>query len=89
MMRCKWSEQKGGQIEKIVSDLHLEALCCEELLRKARDLLMPQTSASNIIALPKESDDAAFIEAVIVRTLERNNSIKNVARLRNCKLKSM
>ncbi|WP_343463498.1 hypothetical protein [Pantoea sp.] len=89
MMRCEWSEQKGRQIEKIVSELHCEGLRGEELFRKARDLLMPKTSASNIIALAKESDDAAFVEAVMVKTFGRDNPIKNVARLRYCKRKSV
>lgn len=89
MMRCEWSEQKAKQIEKIVSQLHCEGLRGEELFRKARDLLIPQSSASNIIALAKESDDAAFVEAVMVKTFGRDNPIKNVARLRYCKRKSV
>jgi hypothetical protein len=88
MMRCEWSEQKGKQIEKIVSELHCEGLRGEELFRKARDLLMPQTSTSNIIALAKESDDAAFVEVVMVKTFGRDNPIRNMARLRYCKRKS-
>lgn len=89
MMRCEWSEQKGKQIEKIVSELHCEGLRGEELFRKARDLLMPQTSTANIIALAKESDDAAFVETVMVKTFGKDNPIKNVARLRYCKRKSV
>lgn len=89
MMRCEWSEQKAKQIEKIVSELHCEGLRGEELFRKARDLLIPQSSASNIIALAKESDDAAFVEDVMVKTFGRDNPIKNVARLRYCKRKSV
>ncbi|ALV92435.1 MULTISPECIES: hypothetical protein [Pantoea] len=89
MMRCEWSEQKGRQIEKIVSELHCEGLRGKELFRKARDLLMPQTSTANIIALAKESDDAAFVESVMVKTFGKDNPIKNVARLRYCKRKSV
>ena len=88
MMRCEWSEQKGKQIEKIVSQLHCEGLRGEELFRKARDLLMPQTSTANIIALAKESDDAAFVESVLVKTFGKDNPLRNVARLRYCKRKS-
>lgn len=88
MMRCEWSEQKGRQIEKIVSQLHCEGYRGEELFRKARDLLIPQSSTANIIALAKESDDAAFMESVIVKTLGRDNPIRSVARLRYCKCKS-
>ncbi|WP_312631582.1 hypothetical protein [Pantoea piersonii] len=88
MMRCEWSEQKGKQIEKIVSQLHCEGLRGEALFRKARDLLMPQTSTANIIALAKESDDAAFVESVLVKTFGKDNPLRNVARLRYCKRKS-
>jgi len=88
MMRCEWSEQKGRQIEKVVSELHCEGYRGEELLRKARDILVPQSSTGNIIALAKESDDAAFIESVLVKTFGRDNPIRSVARLRYCKCKS-
>lgn len=88
MMRCEWSEQKARQIEKVVTELHCEGYRGEELLRKARDILVPQSAAGNIIALAKESDDAAFMESVIVKTFGRENPIRSVARLRYCKCKS-
>jgi len=88
MMRCEWSEQKGRQIEKIVTELHCEGYRGDELYRKARDFLIPQSAAGNIIALAKESDDAAFIESVLVKTFGRDNPIRSVARLRYCKCKS-
>ncbi|MBK4772030.1 MAG: hypothetical protein FT726_20615 [Pantoea sp. Morm] len=89
MMRCEWSEQQGRQIEKIVSELHCEGLRGEELFRKARDLLIPQSATASIIALAKESDDAAFVELVMVKTFGKDNPIKNIARLRYCKRKSV
>jgi len=89
MMRCEWSEQQGRQIEKIVSELHCEGFRGEELFRKARDLLIPQSATANIIALAKESDDAAFVELVMVKTFGKDNPIKNIARLRYCKRKSV
>lgn len=88
MMRSEWSEQKGRQIEKIVSELYCEGLRGDELFCKARDRLIPQSSTANIIALAKESDDAAFVENVMVKTFGRDNPVKNVARLRYCKCKS-
>jgi len=57
-------------------------------MRKARDLVVPQSSAANIIALAKESDDADFMEHVITKTFGRDNPIRSVARLRYCKRKS-
>jgi hypothetical protein len=88
MMRSDWNEQKAKQIEKIVTELHCEGYRGEELHRKARDLLIPQSATGNIIALAKESDDAAFMESVMVKTFGRDNPIRSVARLRYCKCKS-
>ncbi|QII37872.1 hypothetical protein G3M83_09260 [Rouxiella badensis] len=88
MMRCEWIEQQAKQIEKVYTRLHCEGLRGDELLREAKNLLLPNTSAGNIIALAKESDDAAFIEAVIVKTFGRENPIRYVARLRYCRRKS-
>ncbi|KGD75264.1 hypothetical protein HA49_08505 [Tatumella morbirosei] len=88
MMRSEWSEQKGKQIEKVVSQLYCEGLRGDELFRKARDLLVPQSSAANIISLAKESDDADFVERVMTKTFGRDNPIRSVARLRYCKCKS-
>lgn len=88
MMHCEWSEQKSKLIERVVTALHCEGYRGEELMRKARDMLVPQSSASNIIALAKESDDAAFMESVIVKTFGRDNPLRAVARLRYCKYKS-
>ena len=93
---CNWAPDdalrveraEGKQIEKIVSQLHCEGLRGEELFRKARDLLIPQSSTANIIALAKESDDAAFVESVMVKTFGKDNPLRNVARLRYCKRKS-
>ncbi|SFN76647.1 hypothetical protein SAMN05216516_1209 [Izhakiella capsodis] len=88
MLRCEWSEQKSRQIEKIVTQLYCDGWRGDDLYRKARDLLIPQSSTANIIALAKESDDAAFMESVIVKTFGRDNPIRSLARLRYCKCKS-
>ncbi len=72
-----------------MSELHCEGLRGEELFRKARDLLIPQSATANIIALAKESDDAAFVELVMVKTFGKGNPIKNIARLRYCIRKSV
>lgn len=88
MIRSEWSEQKGKQIEKVVTQLHCQGYRGEELQRKARDIIVPKSSTGNIIALAKESDDAAFMEKVILKTFGRNNPIRSVARLKYCGCKS-
>lgn len=88
MMRTEWSEDKSRQIEKTVTSLHFQGYRGEELMRKARDIVIPKSATGNIIALAKESDDAAFMERVMVATFGRNNPIRSVARLRYCKRNS-
>jgi hypothetical protein len=84
MMRTEWSEDKSRQIEKTVTSLHCQGYRGDELMRKARDIFIPKSAAGNIIALAKESDDAAFMERVMVTTFGRGNPIRSVARLRYC-----
>ena len=51
---------------------------------KARELVIPQSSASNIIALAKESDDAAFVEKVMVKLFHRESPVRDYAIKRYC-----
>ncbi|HDX9111801.1 TPA: hypothetical protein RQO74_000238 [Klebsiella michiganensis] len=88
MMRTEWSEQKGRQIEEVVTALHCQGYRDDELLRKARDIIIPESSVRNIIALAKESDDAAFMERVITTTLGAGSPVLSLARLRYCNRKS-
>lgn len=87
MIRSQWSPDKGEQIESLVKWLYSNeggALRGEELYKKARELVIPQSSASNIIALAKESDDAAFVEKVIVKLFHRESPVRDYAIKRYC-----
>ncbi|BDS20735.1 hypothetical protein KAM546c_19960 [Enterobacter roggenkampii] len=87
MIRTQWNPDMGGHIERMVNWLYSEeggALRGEELYKKARELVIPQSSASNIIALAKESDDAAFVERVMVKTFHRESPVRDVAIKRYC-----
>lgn len=88
MMRCEWSEQKSKQIESTVTELFAQGYRDEELHRRARDIIIPKSAAGNIIALAKESDDAAFMERLITKVLGRDNPIRSMARLKYCRRKS-
>ncbi|WP_446469254.1 hypothetical protein [Xenorhabdus stockiae] len=59
----------------------------EELFQKAHEILNPKQSLSDIIALAKESDDAAFIEQVLNKTFKRDNPIRDIAIKRYCERK--
>lgn len=85
MIRSQWSDDKAAQIVKVVKMLHDEnGLRGENLYRRAREIIIPQSSASNIIALAKESDDAAFVERVMVKTFHRESPVRDVAIRRYC-----
>lgn len=87
MIRSEWSPDMGGHIERMVNWLYSDeggAHRGEELYKKARELVIPQSSFSNIIALAKESDDAAFVERVMVKTFHRESPVRDVAIKRYC-----
>lgn len=88
MIRSQWSDDKAKQIESVVMRLYEEdGLRGDMLYQKARELVIPQSSLSNIIALAKESDDAAFVERVMVRTFHRESPVRDVAIKRYCERK--
>ncbi|MTH45401.1 hypothetical protein [Intestinirhabdus alba] len=85
MIRSQWSDDKAKQIESVVMRLYEEdGLRGDALYQKARELVIPQSTFSNIIALAKESDDAAFVERVMVKTFHRESPVRDVAIRRYC-----
>ena len=87
MIRTQWNPDMGGHIERMVNWLYSDeggALRGEELYKKARELVIPQSSTSNIIALAKESDDAAFVEKVMVKLFHRESPVRDYAIKRYC-----
>lgn len=85
MIRSHWSQGEGERIEKVVKMLYEEeGMRGEALYKKARELVIPQSSASNIIALAKESDDAAFVERVMVKLFHRESPVRDYAIKRYC-----
>lgn len=85
MIRTQWSDDKASQIESVVMRLYEEdGLRGDVLYQKAREIVLPQSSFSNIIALAKESDDAAFVERVMIKTFHRESPVRDVAIKRYC-----
>lgn len=88
MIRSQWSDDKAKQIEEVVMRLYEDdGLRGDNLYRKAREIIIPQSSVSNIIALAKESDDAAFVERVMVKTFHRESPVRDVAIKQYCERK--
>ncbi|CAI1230802.1 Uncharacterised protein [Serratia ficaria] len=84
MIRTEWSEGQSNRIVEVVEALHSQGYRGEELFRRSRELVIPGTSASSIIALAKESDDAAFVETVMSKAIKRDSPIRSVAIKRYC-----
>lgn len=88
MIRSQWSDDKAKQIEDVVMRLYEDdGLRGDNLYRKAREIIIPQSSVSNIIALAKESDDAAFVERVMIKTFHRESPVRDVAIKQYCERK--
>ncbi|OAT60767.1 hypothetical protein [Obesumbacterium proteus] len=84
MVRSEWSETQSERIVEVVNSLHKQGYRGEELFKKSREIVIPASSASNIIALAKESDDAAFVESVMKKAIKRGSLIRDVAIKRYC-----
>ena len=84
MVRSEWSETQSERIVEVVNSLHKQGYRGEELFKKSREIVIPASSASNIIALAKESDDAAFVESVMKKAIKRESPIRDVAIKRYC-----
>ncbi|MDE9443896.1 hypothetical protein KKJ09_19500 [Xenorhabdus bovienii] len=84
MTREDWTDAEGERIVKVVKDLHKLGYEGEGLFQKAHEILNPKQSLSDIIALAKESDDAAFVESVLNRTFKLGNPVRDVAIKRYC-----
>ncbi|MDX8001181.1 hypothetical protein FE394_18860 [Xenorhabdus sp. Reich] len=87
MTREDWTDAEGERIVRVVKDLHKFGYEGEELFQKAHEVLNPKQSLSDIIALAKESDDAAFVEMVLNKTFKQGNPIRDIAIKRYCERK--
>ncbi|MCZ9009731.1 hypothetical protein [Escherichia albertii] len=84
MMRKEWDQGSADRIIHAVNRLHDEGLRGEELFRKARELVIPQSTAKYWLEKAQADDDAAFIERVMVKTLRKDSPMYAVAVLRHC-----
>jgi hypothetical protein len=84
MIRSEWSEDKSKRIVDVVERLHEQGYRGDELFKRSREIIVPGTSTRDIIALAKESDDAAFVELVMSKAIKRDSPIRSVAIKRYC-----
>lgn len=78
MWNQEWNGDQGDRIQVIFSNLAQQGYSGDELLKKVKEIFLPQNSGASAITLAKESDDAEFVEAVITKTLSVNNPIRDV-----------
>lgn len=78
MWNQEWNADQGDRIQVIFSNLAQQGYSGDELLKKVKEIFLPQNSGASAITLAKESDDAEFVEAVITKTLSVNNPIRDV-----------
>lgn len=88
MIRTDWSQQQAERIVEVVNSLHEQGYKGDDLFKRSREIIIPGTSAASIIALAKESDDAAYVEKVMSKTIKRDSPIRDVAIKRYCERKS-
>ncbi|ENU3061676.1 DUF1133 family protein [Escherichia fergusonii] len=84
MMQQEWDQDSADRIIHAVNRLHEEGLRGEELFRKARELVIPQSTTKYWLEKTQADDDAEFIERVIVKTLRKDSPMYAVAVLRHC-----
>lgn len=84
MVRTRWDDDTADRIVAIVNLLHEEGLRGTELFTKARDYVLPASSAANLLAQAEQEDDAKFIESLMVKCFRRGSPMQTVAVLRYC-----
>ncbi|MFT4271826.1 MAG: hypothetical protein QM578_12510 [Pantoea sp.] len=88
MLRTEWSQQRSDEIIHAVNMLHEQGYRGDELFKRSREMVIPGTTAASLIALAKESDDAAFVERVISKTFIRTSPIRDIGIMRYCERKN-
>ncbi|QHM76517.1 hypothetical protein C7M52_02493 [Mixta theicola] len=79
MIRQEWSDRESERIMDVVNNLHKQGYRGDELFIKAKQLVNPQNSVSNLIERANERDDADLVESVICSTFAPDNPIRHVA----------
>ena len=84
MWNQEWNGDQGDRIQVIFSNLAQQGYSGDELLKKVKEIFLPQNSGASAITLAKESDDAAFVESVMHKVIKRDSPMRSVAIKRYC-----
>lgn len=79
MIRQEWNDRESQRIMDVVNNLHKQGYRGDELFIKAKQLINPQHSVSNLLDRANEQEDADLVESVICSTFAPDNPIRHVA----------
>ena len=79
MIRQEWNDSESERIMDVVNNLHKQGYRGDELFIKAKQLINPQHSVSNLLDRANEQEDADLVESVICSTFAPDNPIRHVA----------
>ncbi|RTY58789.1 hypothetical protein EKL29_08125 [Pantoea sp. YU22] len=79
MIRKEWNDRESERIMEVVENLHQQGYRGDELFIKAKQIINPQNSVSNLLERANEQEDADLVETVICRLFAPNNPIRHVA----------
>lgn len=79
MIRKEWNDRESERIMEVVENLHKQGYRGDELFIKAKQIINPQNSVSNLLDRANEQEDADLVESVICRIFAPNNPIRHVA----------
>lgn len=79
MMWCnEWNSEQGERIKVILTNLTYQGYMGNDLIRKVKEIFLPNSSGASAISLAKEQDDAEFVEMVINKTLSTRSPLREV-----------
>ena len=79
MMWCnEWNSDQGERIKVIFTNLLNQGYMGNDLIRKVKEIFLPNSSGSSAISLAKEQDDAEFVEKIINKTLSTHSPLREV-----------
>lgn len=79
MIRKEWNDRESERIMEVVHNLHKQGYRGDELFIKAKQLINPEHSVSNLLDRANEQEDADLVESVICSTFALDNPIRHVA----------
>lgn len=79
MIRQEWNDRESERIMDVVNNLHKQGYRGDELFIKAKQLINPQHSVSNLLDRANEQEDADLVESIICRIFSPDNPIRHVA----------